>query len=364
MMILSYKETQLLRGLAIFLIIVHNFCHLLPGAIAENEYLWSIEPILRYNQYLLHGGPHLILNLFSHYGFYGIALFIFLSGYGLSVKYDKQEDLSLVSYLVRHAKKLWQLLFVGILVLYFSIRIFGGHMPSLDHIVKLSLFVSNLLPNRTLIFGPWWWFSLIMQFYVIYYLFYYKRGMKTICFFTLFCLILQLAVTYYCRHDLQNENGPLCYFHFNFPSLTLPFTLGVYVSRHHPSWLYSKRLLLLSILIVILGSYNVWIWCIACVFACIALINFGHLFGRVNWINLFLSWLGMISAWAFVFHPIVRKYVFRTCAMHSVYYTLSIYLIVTLILSFVTYKVMEHIIQGSHSIRESHKNEKNTIKNF
>lgn len=344
---ITYKETQLLRGLAIFLIIVHNFCHLLPGAIAENEYLWSINPILQYNQYILHGGPHLLLNLFSHYGFYGITLFIFLSGYGLSTKYDKQEELALVPYLIKHAKKLWLFLFVGILVYYFAVKLLGGYLPSLDHVVKLSLFISNLLPKRPLIFGPWWWFSLIMQFYVVYYLFYYRRSLKTICIITLICLILQFAVTFYCRHDLQNEDGLLCYFHFNFPSLILPFTFGVYVSRFHPSWLYSKRLFLTSILIVILGSYNVWIWCLTSVFACIILNYLGHQFGKVNWINRFLTWLGVLSAWIFVFHPIVRRYVFKIISMYSVYFTLSLYLAITLLLSYATFKIVSYINQGN-----------------
>jgi len=350
---LSLKDSQLLRGLAIFLIIVHNFCHLLPGAIAENEYLWSIEPILQYNQYILHGGPHLILNLFSHYGFYGIALFIFLSGYGLASKYDKQEGIPFIGFLVKHATKLWKLLFPGILIYYFAVRLLGGPEPSWDHIIKLSLFVSNLLPGRPLIFGPWWWFSLIMQFYVVYYIFYYKRSMTTIFIFTLFCLFLQYGVTFYCRHDLMNEQGLLCYFHYNFPSLTLPFTLGVYVSRFNPSWLYSKYLLLVSILIVILGSYNVWIWCLTSVFASIALIQLGSLFSKINWLKLIMCWLGMVSAWAFVIHPIVRRYVFRLNATHSEYFTLSLYLFITLALSFLMYVIMAYIKKKSMPVISS-----------
>ncbi len=343
MKILSLKDSQRLRGLAIFLIIVHNFCHLLPGAIRENEYLWSIESILQYNQYILNGGPHLILNLFSHYGFYGISLFIFLSGFGLAAKYDHQEGIPLIGFLIKHATKLWKLLFTGILIYYIAFRVLGGPQPSWDHIVKLSLFISNLLPGRPLIFGPWWWFSLIMQFYVVYYFVYYKRSMKTILFFTLLCLILQYGVTFFCRHNLMNEHGLSCYFHYNFPSLVLPFTLGVYVSRNNPSWLYSKYLLLAAALIVILGSYNVWIWCLASIFACIVLIQLGHLLSKISWINLFMYWLGIISAWAFVIHPIVRRYVFRMNATHSVYYTLSLYLVITLALSFIMYAIMSYI---------------------
>jgi hypothetical protein len=340
---MTRQETQQLRGLAISLIIIHNFCHLLPGAIAENEYIWSIGPILQYCRYILHGGPHLILNLFSHYGFYGIALFVFLSGYGLASKYDQQESLSPVHFLVRHATKLWRLLFVGILLYYIAFRFMGGAEPSWDHIVKLSIFVANLLPHRTLIFGPWWWFSLIMQFYVVYIVFFYKRSLNTIGIFTALCLILQYAITFYCRHDLTNEHGSLVFLHYNFPALVLPFSLGVFVSRRKPSWLNSLCLLFVSIIIVIMGSFNVWIWCISGAFACITLIQLGHLLCRTHWICAILSWLGTVSAWAFVIHPIVRRYVFQLNNTHSVYLTLALYLAITLSISYLLYILFAYI---------------------
>jgi peptidoglycan/LPS O-acetylase OafA/YrhL len=340
---LTRQDSQQLRGLAILLIIIHNFCHVLPNAIAENEYLWSIEPILQYGRYILHGGPHLFLNLFSHYGFYGIALFIFLSGYGLATKYDQQERISPVLFLVHHATKLWRLLFVGIFIYYIAIRLFGGAQPPLEDIILLARFVSNFLPNRPLIFGPWWWFSLIMQFYVVYYLFYYNRNLRIVGIFTLICLLLQLAVTFYCRHDLSNEHGLLVYLHYNFPALVLPFSLGVYAARRQPAWLDSPLLFIASVLIVILGSFNVWIWCFGSMFACIALIQLWRLLSRISWTSPVLSWVGRLSAWAFVIHPIVRRYVFRLNDSHSVYFTLSLYLTITLALSFVLYEIMAYL---------------------
>lgn len=339
---LTRQDTQQLRGFAILLIIVHNFCHLLPGVLTENEFIWQYTNIL-HSQVLLHGELPMIFNLFSYYGFYGISIFVFLCGYGLASKYDNLEDLSLVHYLIRHATKLWRLLFLGILLYYIAFRFLGGDQPSWDHIVKLSTFVANLLPHRTLIFGPWWWFSLIMQFYVVYFFFYYKRRLRTISIFTLLCLLLQVAVTFYCRHDLTNEQSSLVFLHYNFPALVLPFTLGVYASRRQPSWLGSPFLLIVSIIIVILSSYNVWIWCLSSVFACIVLINLGHFLCLTNWSSACFSWLGKVSAWAFVIHPIVRRYAFWLYNTQSLYFILVLYLFLTLGLSFVMYKIMAYI---------------------
>ena len=336
---LTYQDSQKLRGLAIILIMIHNFCHVLPEFIPENEYLWSIEPIKQYGQYIFQGGPHLILNLFSHYGFYGIALFIFLSGYGLATKYDLKEGISPVHFLVHHASKLWRLLFIGIFVYYIAFRLFWGDEPSWDHIIKLATFVSNLLPSRPLIFGPWWWFSLIMQFYVVYYLFYYKKNLRFVCVFTLLCLLLQYAITFYCRHDLTNEYGLLVYLHYNFPALVLP----IYAVHRQSVWLDSRLLLIGSILIVILGSINVWIWCLGSFFACIALIQLGLLLCRLRWICSLFSWIGRLSAWAFVIHPIVRRYVFRLNDSFSIYFTLTLYLAITLAISFIIYEIFVYI---------------------
>ncbi len=349
MYLLTSQKSLQLRGMAIFLIIIHNFCHWLPNAIRENEYSWSIDPIQQYGQYILNGGPHLILNLFSHYGFYGIVLFIFLSGYGLATKYDQLERLSPVHFLVQHATKLWRLLFVGILVYYIDFRLLGGaYQPSWEHIIKLATFVSNIIPSHPFFFGPWWWFSLIMQFYVVYYIFYYKRSLRFVLIFTLLCLLLQYAVIFYC-HVLVDKYGLLEHLQYNFPAHVLPFSLGVFAARRHPSWLDSRHLLVLSILIVILGSFNIWIWCISNVFACIALLQLGHLLCNAGWIRSTMSWIGMVSAWAFVIHPIVRSDVFRLNATHSVYFTLPLYLVITLVLSFILYKIMVYIDQKTFS---------------
>lgn len=341
--ILTRQDTQRLRGLAIFLILVHNFCHIIPGFIPENEHLWSIEPILQYGQYVLHGGPHLILNLFSHFGFYGIAVFIFLSGYGLASKYDKVARLSFVAYLVKHARKLWRLLFVGILIYYIAFRFLGGAAPSWDQIIKQALFLTTLLPVRPLIFGPWWWLSLIMQFYVVYYFFYHNRSLRSIGVFTFFCLLLQFGVIFYCRHNLADEQSLLVYLYYNFPTLALPFSMGVYASRCGAPWLHSPWLFLASLVLVVLGSFNVLMWSLGSVFACIALVQMGQFFGQVKGLGIILSWLGKVSAWAFVVHPIVRRYVFRLNATHSVYFTLALYLVICLLLSFILYTITSYI---------------------
>lgn len=71
----SFAQIQTFKGLAILMIVLHNFCHLLPGAAVENEYVFLAERTWRFFS-LLSEGNHVGLNLFSYIGHYGVPLFL------------------------------------------------------------------------------------------------------------------------------------------------------------------------------------------------------------------------------------------------------------------------------------------------
>ena len=85
---MTIKDTTLLKGIGILLIITHNYMHWLPECVPENEYTFSVERIDQLCAYLAQGGPHVLLNILSHFGHYGVDIFLFLSGYGLVKKYE------------------------------------------------------------------------------------------------------------------------------------------------------------------------------------------------------------------------------------------------------------------------------------
>ena len=67
-------------------IVVHNFCHLLPNAAHENEFFFDVGN----DQFFL---AHIftsdfVVQLFSYWGHLGVPVFVFLTGYGLSQKYE------------------------------------------------------------------------------------------------------------------------------------------------------------------------------------------------------------------------------------------------------------------------------------
>ena len=108
---MSVNEVFVLKGIAILLIILHNFSHRLPGTVQENQHFFLAERFDQMVSVLTNGGPNLLINLLSHYGHYGVAIFVFLCGYGLAIKYTRETtDISFAAFSLKHAKKLWLLM--------------------------------------------------------------------------------------------------------------------------------------------------------------------------------------------------------------------------------------------------------------
>lgn len=333
---LSRQETTALRGLAIALIILHNFTHWLPRCVPENEYTWALSRIQMYVHYITNGGPHLVLNFFSHYGHYGVALFLFLSGYGLVKKYEReaptqrtlmQEVVDGVGFLLHHALKLWTLMLPALAVLWAMKTYMGGVWKwSASDVWGLVGFVANLGQRHQVIMGPWWWFSLMMQFYVIYRFVFYRRGKAVLLGFTGLCLIVQLVATGMSLDALVGRPNLIYHMHYNFPCSILPFALGIWAARYGAEWLLRPWTAVAALLVVVGGSYTPWLWAVAGPFAVAVMLQ-----GR----RLPLHWLGVISAWVFALHPIVREYTIGWARAGYLYTALLAYLAITLIAAWV-----------------------------
>lgn len=61
---ISRRDTAFLKGLAIVAIVMHNFCHWIPGSVVENEYNFSLQNTVDLLDVLQNGCPHVVLNLF------------------------------------------------------------------------------------------------------------------------------------------------------------------------------------------------------------------------------------------------------------------------------------------------------------
>lgn len=341
-MVISKQDNAIMRGFAILLIILHNFCHWMPHCVEANEFTWSYNNIVIYLNYISHGGPHLFLNFLSHYGHYGIALFLLLSGYGLSQKYDKQTNLNSFAFLLNHAKKLLWLLLPALFIS-FIVDDSLWLSQTWKSLIQLCTFTANLNPYYHFIYGPWWWFSLIMQFYVIYAFIFHNHSIKFITLFTSVILIFYIGVTCYCWNDLDNNNSLMAYLHYNFPCSILPFYLGVLLSRIKYRFSSINWLFIVCLSIIVGGSFSAIVWCIAPLFAAIALLIVGKFLSKLCFVNYLLQKVGKISAWIFAIHPIVRKFAIPYIDVYNDYLVLIIYILITIAVAWLINKLINKV---------------------
>lgn len=167
---LDHRDTQVLKGLAILAIALHNFFHILSPA-RENEFVFHPAYFFRFVRAF--SQPEMAVQaFFSFFGHYGVDVFIFLSAYGLA-RSHWNDDSSWVSFLASRSRKLYPAICVVVLPwLWLLCNHFGFaaflHQNGL-HLALMLLGVSTLLPGFGLPpIGPWWFIPFILQFYALF----------------------------------------------------------------------------------------------------------------------------------------------------------------------------------------------------
>lgn len=102
------KNLDIVKGIGILLIIFHNYFHTFPEFPPECEFKYAPENVSRFTEAMLSGNLRIIiLSLFSFLGHYGVSIFVFVSGYGLSKRYDHSGE-SKWYIILRRAIQLWK----------------------------------------------------------------------------------------------------------------------------------------------------------------------------------------------------------------------------------------------------------------
>lgn len=324
---LTKSDNHLLKGIAILSIMLHNLLHLLPGAVAENEFTFSARNIQRVLFEFHHSQEvwRMVASVFSHFGHYGVPTFLFLSGYGLVMKYEKSltEAPSILSFLWQHMKKLWGLMIPGFVVALFFLTdwhtftlSFGKSNPWLT-----LAFLGNFFEFDTLLYGPWWFFSLMLQFYLLYRIVLYRW--KNPLF--LWRLVVLSLVLMWWANDVHlqlsiSQSSLLRYIRVSALGHLLPFAIGISTARESgrvklaqwhkacPNSLRNILAILTSLLGVILLYYSAFhftFWLFSPLFAIMAVVPLTTLLQRPA---LRLGWehWGFYSSALFVYHPIIR----------------------------------------------------------
>lgn len=326
--LLTRAECAALRGLAIIGIFLHNYCHWLGPVVKENEYTFSQHNVDWLTAVMASPDGLLPAHLVSFFGHYGVPVFLFLSAYGLELKYGRTLYAPTFRFVAYHWKKLFSMMIVG----FVSFTIVDAMTPgrwhyTLTQVVAQLAMVNNLLPDpdHNIWPGPFWFFGLMLQLYAVYRLLLYKRHWAWTVGAMVVCLGVQLA--------FAPESEALNWYRYNFMGGMLPFGLGLLYAR------YGNRIILthlntLSLLVSVVfcgflvmwmsASYLLWsvvplVVCILCVYV-VKLLSQAARRPVGTWLMARLVWMGEISAALFVIHPVLRK-VFIPISRHGDIYT-------------------------------------------
>ncbi len=353
--ILTKTQCNVLRGLAIIGIFMHNFCHWLRGAHHENEYNFYKENSEAMWNYWTNGSfdgfeP---IQFFSFFGHYGVALFLFLSGFGLVMKYERDgaERVNVFSFLGYQWFKLFKLMFLGFIASILVYNVWCGLESHVwyETLAQLAMVVNPIYqsPGSAILPGPYWFFGLMVEVYVIYRLFIYPGAFNRQSVWRWLIPLIIVIAAWLVMAICENHPTRLNYLRYNAAVAMLPFAVGVLLARYGmprlPAWLFAVLTVVALPLIAVFNlNFHAWLWAPLLVIA--GAVAFVKLFGK--WSSAGsgvvmrpLAWVGVMSSFIFVVHSLPRMPIFKFVLwrqprlMFSDYAWLALYIVLTIILA-------------------------------
>lgn len=396
-MLISRKQSNLMKGIAMLMICLHNLLHQ-NSIFKECEFAFYPERVMQLSSIPLTPW-HIVEAFFSFWGWYGVPIFIFFSGYGLVCKHEiLAKNLTPRAYIYHNYLKLIILLLPGYLFYFFRwislpaiILFIGFGIASIfenkirqmyiwqmichnylkfflllipfyllllcasnefDSIKIMFYHVTllvNLIEPKCISPGVYWYFGLTLQLYLVYLLFYYYQSPILPVFASTLSLIIGVILA--CLPPSSFHE----YLRHNF-LLWLPiFILGIAVGRYGEKNIYirtiiSRRWLSLTTftLLWIISSLYRPLWVFSPIFFIIliylisvasSVISSAHIQSKIfTLIHLpivrVLSYIGTISSGLFVCHPIIRDYFSPNLTEGwSLFLTLFLYLLFCIIIA-------------------------------
>lgn len=351
--LITRREAAAMRGTAILAIVLHNYTHWLGPMVKENEYTFSWHNVERLFAVLAQPSWDIIAHLLSFFGHYGVPVFVFLSAYGLVMKYEgggqcageprkpvKEEGAW--TFIKKHFMKLWIMMAVGysafVLVDYMTP---GHYRYTFWNVVgQLGMF-SNLYsdPDHAIWPGPYWYFGLTMQLYLVYRFVLYpgKTSLSGLLsgrlqtavpvILAVGCIAVQLS--------FEPLSAELNWFRYNCMGNLPVFAMGILYARmrrrtEKPRLLEAPWAIVALALVAIL-SVDFVFWTFAPFFVCIGTVKLVR--ALPDFLLSPLAWTGGISAAMFVCHPITRKVIIPISRHGEIYAGLLLYILATIIVA-------------------------------
>jgi peptidoglycan/LPS O-acetylase OafA/YrhL len=352
--LLSRAECSALRGFAIIGIVLHNYLHWLSPFVKENEYQFYIDRSQGMFHALAHPNIDLLANLFSFFGHYGVPVFLFLSGYGLVMKYEcgqpkHAENVSnsysrgqwinnVLTFIKYHYLKLLKMMILGyVAFIMIDAIIPGRHSYSVTDIVSQMLMFINILPDPDHIIwpGPYWFFGLMLELYIVYRTLLYRRHWGYIVGLIAVCWLMQV----FCDPVGDAINR----IRYNFMGGMLPFGAGLLYARYghdigKGGW---GLVAVISAVMCILFSFNFQLWLWEPLF--VITFNIGIVKILPCGVMSVFDWMGKISAALFVAHPVTRRILIPISRQGDIYSGLFLYIIASISLAWLFRELLKRM---------------------
>ena len=288
---LSRDRCNIIKGLAILLIMLHNFVDVLLN-INCNEMAYSMKSTKIFLDHLFTADA--FWYILSFCGWIGVPLFFFLSGYGLTKKYDDKSTLKPGTFIKNHVIKLW-LLLVPIYLVFYCL-----YTTNIKSAITQLTFTNVILSyGKNGIFidpGPYWFFGAILQFYLLFIVF---RKMKTrwLWVLTAVFLVFNYCILFCADATLMKWTR------HNFLGWGATFVLGIIAARSKLDISKRTNALLCAASLVGLCACLVIKWLAPMVEVCtiVFLVTITRSLSA-KW----LCFIGVISPSIFALHPLVR----------------------------------------------------------
>ena len=338
---LTREQCNGMKGYAILLIMIHNFVDHIMG-MGCNEMAYS--PAATADFISMATSQPSIWHIFSFTGWIGVALFLFVSGYGLMQKYGGG-NVNTSHFIRHHLVKLWILL-IPVYLLYVLVQDYWcGEPHNWQSIIAQLTFTINLLSygNNQFVIEPgvYWFFGVILQFYLV---FLFIQKWKTNWLAGL--ILCSLALHYFFLYNTNDDT--MWWFRQNCIGWDAPFLLGMLAARTR--WQPSKRWLAILCPVSLVALF---LCLTAKVLAPLTEVSTILLFGSLTLLlNLkAINAIGIISASIFVIHPFMRMVLYKALSNCDIGVAamVAVYVISVLVLS-----ILHHLVYKRFSATSPH----------
>lgn len=330
---LSREQGNNIKGWAIIFIALANmFRHVLH--MTSNEMAYSPVATQLYRSHVFASDSYAYSIGFL--GWYGVVLFVFLSGFGLTRKYgDNLGGLSTWDYFKRHVVKLWKLM-LPLMLLYVvldGLLYDGWSNYNVWELMRQALFVINFLDFDNLTPGTYWFFGLIIQFYLLYALVVRRMGNRWLLAVAVLGLVI-LYLNAYLSTEVVSK-----WIRHNFTGWITPFALGVVFARTMPKLPARTVAALVAVGAFLLFGVSAAVRCglpLSELFVIAALVSLAI---AMPWRP--VAYVGRISSSVFVVYPLVQL-AMKPWLRHdaSLPYFAALYLVAVIAASALHYFIM------------------------